>query len=141
MNLQDSISTIREFNRLYTKYLGVFDRKIFSTELTWSEARILLEIYLNSLETLTDVAEFLGVDKAYISRIIKKFKDKGLIESTQDSKDKRKYLIEITPKGLELVETINLESNKQIFDLFEDMSEHDISLILNAMDVISKKLK
>ncbi|WP_419155303.1 MarR family transcriptional regulator [Weissella minor] len=93
MDQYNAITLIRQFNRKYTQYLGVFDKEIFNTDLTWSEARILLEMQLNDLETVTSIAHFLKVDKAYISRIIKKFKKQGLIELVQDKTDGRKQLM------------------------------------------------
>lgn len=74
MDQYSDIILIRQFNRKYTQYLGVFDKEIFNTDLTCSEAHILLEMQLNDLETVTSIANFLKVDKAYISRTIKKFK-------------------------------------------------------------------
>ncbi|MBS0949094.1 winged helix-turn-helix transcriptional regulator [Weissella minor] len=140
MNQDNDITLIRQFNRQYTQYLGVFDKEIFNTDLTWSEARILLEMQLNDLETVTSIAHFLKVDKAYISRIIKKFKKQDLIELVQDKTDGRKQLITFTPAGLMLLETIDTASNAQINNLFTNMSQSDMAIILQAMQLMTTAL-
>lgn len=140
MDQYSDIILIRQFNRKYTQYLGVFDKEIFNTDLTCSEAHILLEMQLNDLETVTSIANFLKVDKAYISRTIKKFKKQDLIELVQDKTDGRKQLITFTPTGLTLLATIDTASNTQINDLFTDMSQTDIAIILQAMQLMTTAL-
>lgn len=95
---------------------------------------------LNDLETVTSIANFLKVDKAYISRTIKKFKKQDLIELVQDKTDGRKQLITFTPTGLTLLATIDTASNTQINDLFTDMYQTDMAIILQAMQLMTTAL-
>ncbi|MGV8135019.1 MAG: MarR family winged helix-turn-helix transcriptional regulator [Mangrovibacterium sp.] len=79
-----------------------------------------------------DIAGISGKDKSVISRTINSLKKKGLINKIVCSEDKRKYFLEITNEGqevvmqclaieLKLVEEANQqikEFDKEYFDLF-----------------------
>jgi hypothetical protein len=53
---QNEITSIRSFNRDYTKLLGILNKKVFDTPLSWTEGRVILEIYFNQDKTPIEVA-------------------------------------------------------------------------------------
>ncbi|WP_235700308.1 MarR family transcriptional regulator [Companilactobacillus paralimentarius] len=69
---QSEITSIRSFNRNYTKLLGILNKKVLDTPLSWTEGRVILEIYFNQDKTPIEVANHLSLDKSYTSRILKR---------------------------------------------------------------------
>lgn len=74
------INIIRKFNRQYVIALGVLNKKIFKTDLSWPEGRILEEIAEEDDITPIQIVHKLQVDKGYTSRIISQLEKKMLIE-------------------------------------------------------------
>lgn len=70
MLTEQEIEKIRQFNRQYTKRLGILKKQAFDTDMTWSEGRILMEVGINHLTTPAILAKWLDLDKSYASRII-----------------------------------------------------------------------
>ncbi|TGU95831.1 MarR family transcriptional regulator, partial [Mesorhizobium sp. M00.F.Ca.ET.186.01.1.1] len=79
MNKQ-SISDIRQFNRFYTKILGLFNDQILETNYTLTEARVLFEISERTECIANNLVQELRIDRSYMSRILRKFEREELIE-------------------------------------------------------------
>ena len=68
-----TISAIRDFNRLYTRQLGLLDRGFLGSKLTLTEARVLYELAQRADVTASEIATGLHLDMGYLSRILAKF--------------------------------------------------------------------
>lgn len=121
----DQINQIRHFNRQYTEILGVFNRKIFGTNLSWAEARIMIEIGINHRRTPMILAKKLQIDKSYVSRIINKLVRAGLLVKEPDPKDSRSVQVSFTDEGKTAFEMINQQSNQQISQLISQLNTEE----------------
>ncbi|MBR0461757.1 MAG: MarR family transcriptional regulator [Erysipelotrichaceae bacterium] len=84
-----------------------------------------------------DLAKELGVSTARISVLLKKMKDKGLIETAASDRDARKSVIRLTKKGEKLSHD-NFEKMVRAHErLLESLSEKEIETFLK----ISKKMQ
>jgi len=116
------INEIRSFNRKYTDTLGLLNKQVFNTELSFPESRVLLEIGQNTILTPMEVAKKLDMDASYTSRIVKKLvKLKLLIKKTSKEDARSKSLI-LTKSGQELFDQIDSDSNRQIKQLIVHLS-------------------
>lgn len=74
MNLPTSvIPIIRQFNRYYTKVLGLLDKHLLDSEFSLSEVRVLYEIGQSEECKASMLIEQLGLDPGYLSRMLKRF--------------------------------------------------------------------
>ncbi|STY33676.1 MarR family transcriptional regulator [Listeria fleischmannii] len=74
------MGSIRRFNRFYSSILGRIDQKIYHDPYPLTEVRVLQEIDFENGKTASEIGDKLGIDRGYMSRIIKKFDSAGLIE-------------------------------------------------------------
>lgn len=118
---QKQIEEMRDFNRKYTQVLGVFDRRIFGTDLSWAEARILIEIGINHLKTPMMLSRQLSLDKSYVSRILNKLVKKGVLVKKPSPEDSRSVQLSFTPAGLKILDRINDQSNDLVSNLIQDL--------------------
>lgn len=131
-----AIEKIRNFNRFYTKLLGLLENKILKTKYSLLEARILFELHLHKSLTASNLVKELGVDPAYLSRILQKFDRDELMIKKRCSEDTRKQILELTEKGKKAFLHLQDISNKQIENLIDPLSSFDQSSLLNAMDQV-----
>jgi DNA-binding MarR family transcriptional regulator len=68
------------------------------------------------------------------TRLTDKLIDKGLVARERCAEDRRVIYVRITPKGLALLERIDLESKGLYQALFERLSEQDAKAINTALD-------
>lgn len=95
----DAIETIRAFNRFYTNRIGALDRAFMDTPYTLTEARVIYELAAQGTSSASKLAEELSLDPAYLSRLLKSFADKGLVETRRDPDDGRGRLLALTLRG------------------------------------------
>lgn len=79
MKRKDIVTEIRGFNRFYTNILGLLDQYIIDSGYSLTEARILFEISKTDVCTANQLCAVLNIERSYMSKIIRKFEDMGLI--------------------------------------------------------------
>ncbi|MBG9854828.1 MarR family winged helix-turn-helix transcriptional regulator [Bacillus wiedmannii] len=134
------IYDIRQFNRFYTKVLGLFNNQILDTDYSLTEARILFEISERTDCIANNLVQELNIDRSYMSRIIRRFEKEELIKKRISIKDSRKNLLFLTKKGEELLDIIHIQSDEQLNQLFDGLSDSEINEIRNSMMIIKEKL-
>ncbi|GEB34831.1 MULTISPECIES: MarR family winged helix-turn-helix transcriptional regulator [Brevibacillus] len=139
MNKQ-SISDIRQFNRFYTKILGLFNDQILETNYTLTEARVLFEISERTECIANNLVQELRIDRSYMSRILRKFEREELIEKKTSLTDSRKTFLSLTQKGREILDNIHSQSDEQIEQLLDGLTDRDVNEICEAMALIQEKL-
>ncbi|PEM44735.1 MarR family winged helix-turn-helix transcriptional regulator [Bacillus wiedmannii] len=131
---------IRQFNRFYTKVLGLFNNQILDTDYSLTETRILFEISERTECIANNLVQELNIDRSYMSRILRRFEKEGLIEKRSSIKDSRKNFLFLTKKGEELLDIIHIQSDEQINQLFNGLSDSEINEIRISMMIIKENL-
>ena len=70
-SLAPSAAAFRRFNRAYTRFLGTLNDHYLRTEYSLAEGRVLYELATHSRPQAKEIAEALGLDPGYLSRILK----------------------------------------------------------------------
>ena len=91
-----TIDTVRRFNRLYTRQLGLLDQGLLGSKFSLTESRILYEIAHRDEPTATEIARELGVDLGYLSRLLKNFERRRFIKRTRSPVDARQSRLLLT---------------------------------------------
>ncbi len=136
----EKIRRIRQLNRDYTRVLGVMNKQIFGTTLSWPEGRIMIEIGLNHLTAPMQVASRLGLDRSYTSRTINRLVKRGLIEKLPSPTDSRSVQLRLTPEGRRVFAQINTRSDDQLVDLIRDLSTAEQEELYASFATIDKLL-
>ncbi|PEK88623.1 MarR family winged helix-turn-helix transcriptional regulator [Bacillus mycoides] len=137
---KELIYDIRQFNRFYTKVLDLFNNQFLNTEYSLTEARILFEISQKTNCIANNLVQELNIDRSYMSRILRKLEREELIKKKSSATDSRKNFLFLTKKGEELLDKINIQSDEQIYQLFNGLTNSEINQIRNSMIVIQEKL-
>ena len=93
-----NIDEVRRFNRAYTRTLGVLDEGFLETPYSLTEARVLHELSEGE-QTASEIASKLGLDAGYLSRLLRRFKDRGLIRTARADADARHQHLTLTAAG------------------------------------------
>ncbi len=93
------VDEVREFNRFYTRQIGLLAEHLPASELSLPEARVLYELARGGERTAADLARLLRMDKAHLSRILSRFRARGLLESRVSPEHARHRLLRLTDAG------------------------------------------
>jgi DNA-binding MarR family transcriptional regulator/GNAT superfamily N-acetyltransferase len=108
--MTDTIADLRAFNRFYTRRIGLLNERPYGGDFTLTEGRVLFELAQADHLKPGDIVASLGLDPAYVSRILKRFEGAGLIDRQRDPDDGRGFLIRLTPAGRAAFEPLNRAS-------------------------------
>src|SRR6516165_12400808 len=76
---------------LYTTRLGVLDQQLLKSPFSLSEARVLYELANRENPSAKAIGTELGLDAGYLSRIVQKFEEDGLIRRKASPSDRRQH--------------------------------------------------
>lgn len=129
------IESIRRFNRYYARVLGVFSNKYLDVSYTPAQVRIIGEIGRNPGITAGEIARFLSLDKGYMSRIIRKLAQDGLVQHERGS-DARSMPLRLTDAGEKLHAELDRRANLRIEGQIGTLSDDDKRELVQAMERI-----
>ena len=136
----DRIETVRAFNRFYTRRIGVLHEGLLDSPFTLAESRLLWEFAHHDSPTATDLAHALDLDAGYLSRLLRSFKERGLIKSTRSSTDGRQTHLSLTAAGRKAFAPLDTRSREQVADLLGRLPEARQQQLLQAMGSIEQLL-
>lgn len=134
------IAQVRDFNRFYTRILGLLEKGILNSAYSLPEARVLYELQHHQPCSASEIIHVLDMDKGYLSRILKAFSRKGLISLQATESDARVSLIRLTAKGKLEFDKINHASSEQIKRLLQQLPDTKIKSVITHMQAIKQIL-
>ncbi|MBP2321935.1 DNA-binding MarR family transcriptional regulator/GNAT superfamily N-acetyltransferase [Kibdelosporangium banguiense] len=134
------IQAVRQFNRFYTKVLGVLDEGLHQTPYTLTETRVLFELSQQENTEVTALRKDLNLDAGYLSRMLTRFEGDGLISRGKSTTDGRRQWAGLTDSGRKTMALLNERSNAQVHEMLDNLSEKDQSELVDAMTVIQHRL-
>ncbi|HWR01562.1 MAG TPA: MarR family transcriptional regulator [Chlorobaculum sp.] len=108
----------------------IIDHEFYDAGLTEATWRPLLHLHiLGNQSKQKDLAASVGIEGATLVRLLDTLVDKGLIQRTEDSADRRKNLISLTPNGQATVDKLTKIMDPLQEELLCEFSDHDIAAI------------
>ena len=138
--LTNYIAQLRRFNRFYTVEIGLLAAGFLESEFSLTEGRVLYELAHREGATATDLCRELGVDAGYLSRILKRFQARGLVERTAAENDRRKALLRLTKAGHDAYDPLDRASNEDARAKLAMLSRRDRAELIGAMGRIERLL-
>lgn len=137
---KSQIHAIRHFNRLYTQKLGLLKKNVFNSEISWAEARILMEVSEIETPTLIIISKNLELDKSYVSRVIQKLSGLKYLTKQVSSTDKRAKILVLTSTGQAVVDQLDQSSDDQINLMLANLSQQEADAFYQAVMDLAKLL-
>ncbi len=132
----DAISAVREFNRFYTRQIGLLQDGMLGTPFSLSEARVLYEIGQRGTTTAAELAADLEIDPGYLSRLLRGLVDAKLIVRERSSADRRQAILAMTARGREAFASLDQRSEELVGALLAKFDETDRRRLVDAMATI-----
>src|SRR5678816_3217724 len=87
------IKAVRQFNRFYTKQIGVLSEGLLESPFSLTDARVMYELAWRGSATASELANELSLDPGYLSRIITRFQQRRLITKKSSDADARQSVL------------------------------------------------
>ncbi|RWL95868.1 MAG: GNAT family N-acetyltransferase [Mesorhizobium sp.] len=133
---KERIDIVRAFNRFYTRQIGLLDEGLLKSPFSLTEARVLYELAHRDGLVASDLVRDLGLDPGYVSRLLKKFEERGLVERAATEADARRASIALTPAGRQAFAPLNQDSHDQVRALLDRLPPADQERLVKAMRTV-----
>ena len=140
MDGDGQIAAVRAFNRFYTSKLGVLDQHLLKSPFSLSEARVLYELANRDSPAAKQIGIELRLDPGYLSRILQKFDEDGLITRKPLARDRRQYRLDLTARGRQAFAKLDRSSHDDVADMLAALPAGGGKRLIAAMATIERLL-
>lgn len=128
-----TVETVRQFNRFYTRQIGVLHESLLRSPYSLTEVRVLYELAHRKQPTAKSLCSDLGLDPGYLSRILADFEKRGLVEKKASPSDGRQNLLSLTVQGRKVFAPLEARAQQEVAGMLDQLSASQQSQLLVAM--------
>lgn len=137
---EQHIQTVRSFNRFYTGQIGLLSESVYQSPFSLTDVRVLYELAHRAKPTAAELCRDLHLDAGYLSRILSKFKKRGLISKTPSESDGRRSLLALTARGRKAFAPLDERANVEMAKMLDQLPEADQQRLVRDMNEIQHLL-
>src|SRR3984885_5720177 len=130
--MSDPVAVVRRFNRSYTQRIGVLDDSFLGLGMPLGPARLLFEIGA-APATTRRLRDRLGLDSGYLSRLLRRLEEEGLVDVSTDPGDRRRRLVRLTEAGQDRWTELERRSHDQARLIVDPLTERQRERLARAL--------
>jgi DNA-binding MarR family transcriptional regulator/GNAT superfamily N-acetyltransferase len=140
-DLEQTVRAMRDFNRFYTRTLGLLNERLTDSDFTLAEARVLFELGRRDAPVAGEIASALLLDPAYLARILRRFRETGLVVIRTDEADRRRKVLALGDAGRSALDMLQARSEAQIAAMIAPLGADGRAQLLLAMSRVRALLE
>jgi len=134
------LDAVRAFNRFYTRRIGVLGEHLLDSPFSLAETRVLYELAHRDQPAASDLARDLGLDAGYLSRILRRFEARGLIDRAPSPADRRQSLLRLTRRGRSAFAPLERRARAEAAAMLGRLPTQGQRQVVEAMSTIEQLL-
>jgi DNA-binding MarR family transcriptional regulator/GNAT superfamily N-acetyltransferase len=131
---------LRQFNRLYTQRLGLLNPGHLESPFSLAEVRVLYELAHREQPTASDIAAALAMDEGYLSRLLRRLRQQGLVRARAAPHDGRQRWLGLTSKGRKAFAVLDARATDSVVRLIRDLGPPEQRQLVTALETVEALL-
>lgn len=123
---------VRRFNRSYTQRIGALDDSFLGTGAPLGAMRVLFEVGVQAT-TVQALRLRLGLDSGYLSRMLRRLEEDGLVTVSPDPADQRRRLADLTARGRQRWDDLERRSEQKAQALLDPLTPRQRRRLVAAL--------
>lgn len=140
LSVQTRIRRLRSFNRFYTGVLGLLRDGLLDTPYSLTESRILFELGASDGASPSDLSQKLRLNLGYVSRVLSKLKEQGLLQAQSSMEDARRQIVSLTKEGRKAFHLLDDRSSRQVGQLLARLGDDEQERLMFSVAEIESLL-
>jgi DNA-binding MarR family transcriptional regulator/GNAT superfamily N-acetyltransferase len=136
---EQRIAAIRRFNRFYTRKIGALGRHLDSPY-SLTEVRVLYELAHSPSSSASEIASQLSLDAGYLSRILRRFGEQGLVKRVPSPADRRQSALLLSETGREVFATLDARTDAEIGTALRELTARDQAALVESLERVEALL-
>jgi len=137
---RSEVQSVRQFNRFYTRHIGLLQESWLQSAYSLTEVRVLYELSARNRPTATELCRDLGLDAGYLSRILRKFENQKLVARVRSSEDGRQSFLSLTARGRKTFAPLEQRQVEEVGAMLNSVPQSGREPLLNSMRTIEQSL-
>jgi len=134
------VDAIRRFNRFYTRQIGILQDGVYRSPYSLTEVRVLYELAQRDQPTASELCKDLGLDRGYLSRMLRSFEKQGIIVRKSAATDARQHHVSLTAHGRKVFAPLNQRSADDVARMLQPLSPAQQSRLVESARAIETLL-
>lgn len=134
------VAVVRRFSRFYTRRIGALRAGLLDSPYSLAEARVLYELAHRDRATAAGLAQELGLDPGYLSRLLGGLERRRLIRRERSASDRRQSLLGLTAEGTRVFVTLDTRSSAEVRTMLDRLSDAGQRRLVEAMRDVERLL-
>jgi len=134
------VDAVRAFNRFYTRQIGVLGQAYLASPFSLTEVRVMYELAHRDGVPAAALGRDLDLDPGYLSRILTRFRTRGLIARKAAGADARASRVFLTARGRQSIASLEKRARRQISHMTGHLTAQDRAALAGAMREIERLL-
>ena len=130
------VAAVRQFNRFYTRQIGLLQAGLLRSPFSLTEVRVLYELARCNGWTAAELAKDLGLDPGYLSRILQTFEQRRWLEREACAADGRQLTLRLAAKGRRAFAPLDRRSSREVADMLKRLSSKRQRQLVDSMRTI-----
>ncbi len=139
-DLDRRVHAVRRFNRFYTGRVGVLRERLLGSRYTPAEARVLWELAHRDAPTAAELSRDLDLDRGYLSRLLKRLAEAGVIERRASPDDGRQALLKLTRAGQSAFAVLDKRSSDETREVLARLPDGEQDRLVRALGTVERVL-
>lgn len=135
-----AVKAIRQFNRFYTRRIGVLDPYLDS-DMSLTDVRVLYELAHREAPVASEIGKDLHLDGGYLSRILRRFEASGWLTRETNTRDARQSLLRLTEAGHRAFAPLQQKSRDEAAALLAPLAAPERRRLIDAMGTLQALLE
>jgi DNA-binding MarR family transcriptional regulator/N-acetylglutamate synthase-like GNAT family acetyltransferase len=137
---EQRVRAVRQFNRFYTRRIGVLEGGLLKSPFSLTEVRVLYELSHRDRPSAAQLARELGLDAGYLSRILRGFQRRGLVAREPSKDDGRQSLLRLTERGRKTFAPLDARAREEVSVMLRGLSEPGQDRLVGSLGTVERLL-
>jgi DNA-binding MarR family transcriptional regulator/GNAT superfamily N-acetyltransferase len=138
--LDQRVAAVRRFGRFYTQRIGLLHEGYLGSPFSLAESRVLYELAHRDGASAAELSRDLGLDRGYLSRILRSFEKRRLLTRAASKTDGRRSHIALTERGRDAFAPLHARSRDEIGAMLGALTDAEQQRLVEAMRAIETVL-